>query len=42
VGYETLVLRDLAGYTEELKKLSAAESDPEDREVMNMLFGISL
>ncbi len=42
VGYETRVFRDLAGYTEELKKLSAAESDPEDREVMNMIFGISL
>ena len=42
VGYETRVYRDLAGYTEELEKLSAAESDPEDRAVMNMLFGISL
>lgn len=42
VGYETRVYRDLAGYTEELKKLSAVESDPEDRAVMNMLFGISL
>ena len=42
VGYEVRIYRDLQEYTVALKHLSAAESTPEDRAVMNMLFGISI
>jgi hypothetical protein len=42
VGYEIKIFRDLQEYIDILKQLSAAESTPEDRAVMNMLFGISI
>lgn len=42
VGYEVHIYRDLKEYVKTLQELSAAEADPEDRAVMNMIFGISI
>lgn len=42
VGYDVQIFTDLQEYIQTLRRLSAAESTPEDRAVMNMLFGISI